>query len=71
MQTAAWDAATEISEGLDRSLLEVANFVASAATVADDGTDLSQGEVDEMFGIAVLGRTVTAKSSRNSVHEGR
>lgn len=68
-QIALWDAATEISEALDCELPEVLNFVQAAAITADDGTDLSHGDLDELLGISPPGRTATGKRLGNSVRE--
>jgi hypothetical protein len=54
MQIAMWDAAGEISEALDCDLTEVLTVVNANAIVAGDGTDVSDGDLDELLGIAPL-----------------
>ncbi len=61
-QIALWDAASEISEALHCDLSVVLDFVNHCAIVADDGTELSHRDFDDLLGIGDRRRIVTGKA---------
>ena len=60
-QIRLWDAATSISEAIDCELERVLNHVAGSAIVADDGTELTHEDLNDLLGIGVPGRVIEGK----------
>ena len=70
-QIALWNAAIELSKALNCDLAEVLDFVNHTAALANDGTELSHRDLDDLLGIGEPGRTVTGKRltpERRQVH---
>jgi hypothetical protein len=60
-QIGLWDAAVSISDALKCDRRDVLDYVSGRATVADDGMELSQDDLNDLLGIGVPGRVIVGK----------
>lgn len=70
-QIALWNASIEISKALNCDLSEVLDFVNQTAALANDGTERSHRELDDLLGVGDPGRIITGKPlppERRQVH---